>query len=82
MGQWQSWNLGTPLLVVAVGEDLWQSPPQTGFCSPGGPAREKIVSLLHSQAASGAPVRERRTKGCTVGKEPGLVTGLIGSESH
>lgn len=28
MGQWQSWNLGTPpLLIVAVGKDLSQSPP-------------------------------------------------------
>ena len=63
-----------------------QSPVSEAFPGwpliPGGPPREKIVSLpwsLGSQVR--LPVGER-IKGCIVGKGHGLVTGLIGSEVH
>lgn len=72
-----------PLLVVAVGKDLWQSPPPPlASVFQVGLLERRLSVFCTPRQPVGPPVQERRTKGCSVRKEPGLVTGLIGSESH
>lgn len=85
MDQWQIWKLEKQHSLLPQ-SCCGKTPVSEAFPGwpliPGGPPREKIVSLLGSlDSQLRLPVRER-IKGCTVGKGHGLVTGLIGSEVH